>query len=173
MHFRFEHEFDTDPKSYWDLFFSADYTEDLYRQLKMKEHKILDQKDEGNVLRRTVRLQPAQEVPAIFQSVIKDTSYTERDVFHRDRSAMDVVVEPLSEEQARIARSAYQRFGKGNGHPARLNMGDYFSYALARDLGEPLLFKGEDFKLTDIEIVIEPSRQKRLSEIVAAYGLAR
>lgn len=84
--------------------------------------------------------------------------------------SMDVVVEPMSELQARIARSAYQRFGKGSGHPARLNMGDCFSYALARDLGEPLLFKGVDFTLTDIEIVIEPSRQKRLSEIVAAYA---
>ncbi len=85
-------------------------------------------------------------------------------------SAYEIVLEPLTAEQAQIARSAYQRFGKGSGHPARLNMGDCFSYALARDLGEPLLFKGEDFKLTDIEIVIEPDRQKRLSEIVAAYG---
>ena len=47
---------------------------------------------------------------------------------------------------------AYQRFGRGSGHPARLNMGDCFSYALARDLGEPLLFKGSDFALTDIEL---------------------
>ena len=86
-------------------------------------------------------------------------------------AAYEIVIEPLTEEQARIARAAYQRFGKGSGHPARLNMGDCFSYALARDLREPLLFKGEDFKLTDIEIVIEPARHKRLSEIVAAYGV--
>ncbi|MES2210190.1 MAG: type II toxin-antitoxin system VapC family toxin [Chloroflexota bacterium] len=78
-------------------------------------------------------------------------------------------IEPFTPAQARIARSAYERFGRGSGHPARLNMGDCFSYALARDLGEPLLFKGSDFTLTDIEVVIEPIREKRLSEIVAGY----
>lgn len=87
-------------------------------------------------------------------------------------TAYEIVIEPLSEVQARIARSAYQRFGKGNGHPARLNMGDCFSYALARVLGEPLLFKGTDFTLTDIELVIEPIKERRLSEIVAGYEAA-
>lgn len=72
-------------------------------------------------------------------------------------------------QQARIARDAYQRFGRGSGHPARLNMGDCFSYALARDLGEPLLYKGGDFALTDIELVTEPIRRNRLSEQLAAY----
>ena len=86
--------------------------------------------------------------------------------------SMVVVVESLTVSQARIARAAYQRFGKGSGHPARLNMGDCFSYALARDLDEPLLFKGDDFKLTDIEVVIEPIKERRLSEIVAGYGSA-
>ena len=81
-------------------------------------------------------------------------------------------VEPLTASQARIARAAHQRFGRGSGHPARLNMGDCFSYALARDLGEPLLFKGNDFALTDIELAIEPLRHKRLSEIVAGYGIS-
>lgn len=79
-------------------------------------------------------------------------------------------VEPLTATQARIARTAYQRFGRGSGHPARLNMGDCFSYALARELGEALLFKGEDFTLTDIELASEPIRGRRLSEIVAGYG---
>ena len=81
-----------------------------------------------------------------------------------------VRIEPVSADQARIARVAYQHFGKGSGHPARLNFGDCFAYALARDLGEPLLFKGEDFRLTDIELVIEPIKHRRLSEVVAAYG---
>ena len=85
--------------------------------------------------------------------------------------SMVVVVESLTVEQARIARAAYQRFGRGSGHPARLNMGDCFAYALARDLDEPLLFKGDDFKLTDIEVVIEPIKERRLSEIVAGYGI--
>lgn len=94
-------------------------------------------------------------------------------------SALDAVlgaarvrVEPLTEVQARIARAAYQRFGRGSGHPARLNMGDCFAYALARDLAEPLLFKGADFAQTDIEIVIEPIKERRLSELVASYRSA-
>ena len=87
-------------------------------------------------------------------------------------TAYRIRIEPLTESQARIARAAYQRFGRGSGHPARLNMGDCFAYALARDLDEPLLFKGDDFKLTDIEVVIEPIKERRLSEIVAGYGSA-
>jgi ribonuclease VapC len=86
--------------------------------------------------------------------------------------AARVRVEPFTETQARLARSAYERFGRGSGHPARLNMGDCFAYALARDLGEPLLFKGNDFALTDIEVVTEPIRHKRLSEVVASYGIS-
>lgn len=85
---------------------------------------------------------------------------------------MHVVIEPFTERQAGLAREAYQRFGKGSGHAARLNMGDCFSYALARDLGEGLLFKGRDFALTDIEIVTTPNRRHRLSEVVASYGAA-
>jgi len=81
-----------------------------------------------------------------------------------------IVIEAFTSRQATIARLAYQQFGKGSGHPARLNMGDCFSYALARDLGEPLLFKGGDFALTDIELVTTPIQAHRLSEIVANYG---
>ena len=51
--------------------------------------------------------------------------------------------------QARVAREGFRRFGKGR-HPAGLNLGDCFSYALARTLDEPLLFKGDDFPLTDV-----------------------
>lgn len=63
----------------------------------------------------------------------------------------DAVLEPFTEAQARIARAAYRDFGKGSGHIARLNFGDCFAYALAKDFGEPLLFKGKDFVHTDIE----------------------
>ena len=87
-------------------------------------------------------------------------------------AAWGIEVEPLTVEQARIARAAYQRFGRGSGHPARLNLGDCFAYALAHDLGDPLLFNGGDFALTDIELVTEPVREKRLSEVVARYGTA-
>ncbi|MGH8940325.1 MAG: type II toxin-antitoxin system VapC family toxin, partial [Actinomycetes bacterium] len=49
-----------------------------------------------------------------------------------------------------LARAAYRDFGKGSGHPAGLNCGDCFAYALAKDRDEPLLFKGDDFGHTDV-----------------------
>ncbi|HEY3624884.1 MAG TPA: type II toxin-antitoxin system VapC family toxin [Terracidiphilus sp.] len=59
-------------------------------------------------------------------------------------------IEPVTVEQARIARQAYRDYGKGSGHPAKLNFGDCFSYALAREKREPILFKGDDFVHTDL-----------------------
>ena len=59
-------------------------------------------------------------------------------------------VEPVTHDQARIARDAYRDFGKGSGHKAGLNFGDCFAYALAKSTGEALLFKGNDFSYTDI-----------------------
>jgi len=65
-------------------------------------------------------------------------------------AAAAVSVEPVTREQADIARQAYRDFGKGSGHAAGLNFGDCFSYALARATGEPLLYKGDDFSKTDV-----------------------
>jgi ribonuclease VapC len=62
-----------------------------------------------------------------------------------------VLIEPVTEIQARLARDAYRDFGRGSGHPARLNFGDCFAYALAKVTGEPLLFKGDDFTQTDMK----------------------
>jgi ribonuclease VapC len=56
----------------------------------------------------------------------------------------------VDETQARTARAAYRDFGKGGKHPAQLNFGDCFAYALAKMAGEPLLFKGKDFSHTDV-----------------------
>jgi ribonuclease VapC len=65
-----------------------------------------------------------------------------------------IVVESVTEKHARIAREAYRDFGKGSGHPAQLNFGDCFAYALAKTTGEPLLFKGSDFIHTDLAAAI-------------------
>jgi ribonuclease VapC len=62
----------------------------------------------------------------------------------------EVAIEPVTMDQAEVAREAYRQFGKGN-HSAALNFGDCFSYALARLTGEPLLFKGNDFTPTDLQ----------------------
>ena len=58
-------------------------------------------------------------------------------------------IEPVTAEQVSIARRAWRIYGKGN-HPAGLNFGDCFAYALAKATGEPLLFKGGDFAQTDL-----------------------
>lgn len=63
--------------------------------------------------------------------------------------AIDIA--PVSLEQGQVAREAPKQFGRGSGHPAGLNLGDCFAYALARTRGEQLLFKGNDFSQTDIE----------------------
>jgi ribonuclease VapC len=63
----------------------------------------------------------------------------------------ELSIEPVTERQAQIARRAYRDFGEGSGHPAGLNFGDCFAYALARTTGEPLLFKGDDFGHTDVQ----------------------
>jgi ribonuclease VapC len=62
----------------------------------------------------------------------------------------DVQIASITPEQATMARETYRRYGKGR-HPARLNLGDCFAYSLAKLRREPLLFKGDDFKKTDIE----------------------
>ncbi|HYA17260.1 MAG TPA: type II toxin-antitoxin system VapC family toxin [Bryobacteraceae bacterium] len=63
-----------------------------------------------------------------------------------------ILIEPVTIEQAQIAREAFRDFGRGSGHPAKLNFGDCFSYALASATGEPLLFKGNDFSRTDLKV---------------------
>lgn len=65
----------------------------------------------------------------------------------------ELTIEPVTESQARIARMAYREFDKGSGHRARLNVGDCFAYALAKDTDEPLLFIGDNFTYTDIRPV--------------------
>ena len=62
-----------------------------------------------------------------------------------------IELQPVTPAHAQAARRAWRRFGKGN-HPAGLNFGDCFAYALAEATREPLLFKGQDFELTDIEV---------------------
>lgn len=67
-----------------------------------------------------------------------------------------IVIEPVTVEQATIARQAYREYGKGSGHAANLNFGDCFTYALARAKREPVLFKGDDFGHTDLRSALDP-----------------
>ena len=67
-----------------------------------------------------------------------------------------IAIEPVTEAQARIARLAYRKYGKGRDTLAKLIFGDCFAYALARDKNEPLLFVGDDFTHTDIRSALDP-----------------
>ena len=71
-------------------------------------------------------------------------------VFDELIATAELEIAPVSAAQASIARAAYRDFGRGSGHPAGLNLGDCFAYALAATLREPLLFKGDDFIHTDV-----------------------
>jgi ribonuclease VapC len=86
------------------------------------------------------------ETAIVVESQTKDRGSRELDAFFRRAG---IIIEPVTEEQAHIARQAFTDYGKGR-HPAGLNYGDCFSYALAKASGEPLLFKGKDFSKTDL-----------------------
>ena len=63
---------------------------------------------------------------------------------------------PISDKEAEMALDAFSRYGKGRGHPAQLNLGDCFAYAIARNYRTSLLFKGDDFDKTDIHPAVAP-----------------
>lgn len=90
------------------------------------------------------------ELAMVVESEIGPDGARESDEFLRRAG---IVVEPFTVEQAHVARQAFRDYGKGR-HPAALNFGDCFAYALAKTTGEPLLFKGKDFKKTDIISVV-------------------
>ena len=83
--------------------------------------------------------------------LLKRTGSSDQQVVKDVLQQFDVKLFPADAPQLLLAVDAYQSFGKGR-HPAALNFGDCFSYALAKHLNEPLLFKGEDFRQTDVLI---------------------
>jgi ribonuclease VapC len=86
------------------------------------------------------------EIAIVVEAQTKNSGSRQLDAFFRRAG---ITIEPVTEEQAHIARHAFIDFGKGR-HPAGLNYGDCFSYALAKVTREPLLFKGKDFSKTDL-----------------------
>jgi ribonuclease VapC len=89
------------------------------------------------------------EASSVLISRRGDTAEKELDQMLADAA---IAIVPVTVTQAKIARAAFRRFGKGRGAAAGLNLGDLFSYALAKQTGEPLLFKGGDFSKTDIGV---------------------
>ena len=114
---------------------------------------ILQREADGPVLRAAIAGAGRILVSAV--SAVELVAVSSRDeTLHEDvRDFLNepfVVVEPVDRDQAAAAAEAYRRFGKGR-HPAGLNLGDVFAYALARTRGLPLLFTGDDFSQTDID----------------------
>jgi ribonuclease VapC len=90
------------------------------------------------------------EAAIVVEAQTKERGSRQFDAFVRRAG---IVIEPVTEEQAHTARQAYTDFGKAR-HAAGLNLGDCFAYALAKVSGEPLLFKGKDFRKTDLEAAL-------------------
>jgi ribonuclease VapC len=86
------------------------------------------------------------ELSMVLEATAGDTGIRACDAFFRGN---EILIEPFTEDHALAARQAFSSYGKGR-HPAGLNLGDCFSYALAKVSGEPLLFKGNDFRNADV-----------------------
>ena len=108
----------------------------------------------GRVLRAEDKLHMSA-VTWVELGVVADRRLSEVNQHRLDAmiDGLGIVLVPLSVAQARRARQAHRRYGPGSGSSARLNMGDCFSYALAIELDEPLLFVGDDFAHTDVQQV--------------------
>jgi ribonuclease VapC len=97
---------------------------------------------------RLISVASILEAAIVLQNKLGSTGGTALDSF-LTRFPCEIV--PVDEQQLALARIAVEKYGRGQ-HPAKLNFGDCFSYALAKSIGEPILFKGTDFSLTDLAI---------------------
>ena len=104
----------------------------------------------GSAHTRFVAAPSVLEASIVIEHRFGEAGGREFDLFLH-RAKIDII--PFTIEHMDIARAAFRRFGKGQGHPAQLNFGDCFAYALAKFTQEPLLFKGNDFSCTDIDVV--------------------
>lgn len=117
---------------------------------------LLEQEPEAERIARTLAATPDRllsaaslvEVGIVMQARHGDDGARDLDLL---LAKLHVEVVPLTARQADVARKAYRRYGRGR-HDAKLNLGDCFAYALAKDTSAPLLFKGDDFGKTDITV---------------------
>lgn len=114
---------------------------------------ILWDEPDAAIYSRAIEQAPVRRLSAgnfLEAAIVRDASGQGGRLLDDLLNAAGVVIEPVTIEQARIGRQAYRDYGRGSGHPAQLNFGDCFAYALAVETGEPLLFKGLDFVHTDV-----------------------
>jgi len=119
---------------------------------------VLLDEDDSPAIRRAIEGDPNRllsaasllETAIVIESRFGEPGGRELDLFLY-RSGIEIA--PVDRDQVEIAREGFRRFGKGR-HPASLNFGDCFTYALSRMRGEPICFKGTDFSKTDADIVV-------------------
>jgi ribonuclease VapC len=118
---------------------------------------MMMEEPDGAVIRQKIltsetlpKMSAASYLESAIVSDARNNPMVSRDL-NRLLEEAEIEIMAFTEKQAEIARAAYRDFGKGSGHKAQLNFGDCFAYALASDMREPLLFKGDDFSETDIE----------------------
>ena len=110
--------------------------------------------------------QPVTSAIAIYETTLAVRRKREGSVAETEADVMDFVqaagirVVPIGVSEVAAALDAFSRYGRGQGHPARLNMGDCFAYAVARTNGAALLFMGDDFAQTDAVLAIAPTRTR-------------
>ena len=94
MNFHFSHEFDIDVANYWKIFLSPEFNQDMFlNELKMKEYKVAELKDDGKRMHRVQSLEPSTPIPGFLQSVIKSAGYTEVDDLDWATNVMNVKIE--------------------------------------------------------------------------------
>jgi ribonuclease VapC len=123
---------------------------------------ILKQEPDAGILARSLATQSRRLISAATYlecGVVTLSKLGAAGLAELDGLASHLMLElvPFDDEQARAGVNAHRRYGRGSGHPAKLNFGDCFSYALARTRNLPLLFKGDDFVHTDIRPALKPA----------------
>lgn len=121
---------------------------------------MLTNEEDGDALSRVldgaevVRMSAASYLES---SIVIDAHHDAALSAQLDDTILDagISIEPVTPEQARIARQAYRDYGIGSGHLANLNFSDCFSYALAREKREPILYKGDGFRHTDLRSALD------------------
>ena len=96
MNFVFGHDFDIDVPTYWKIFLSPEFNEEMFlKDLRMKSYKVLERTDDGKKMHRVQKLEPSNPVPGFLQSIIPDTGYTEIDDLDFSTNTMKVKIETV------------------------------------------------------------------------------
>lgn len=114
---------------------------------------VLDEPEAEQMLRKIAEV-PVRRISAgtwmELATVVARRHPAKAHVVEEFLTAGGVVVESVTPGHAALGKEGYRKYGRGTSHPARLNFGDCFAYALAKATGEPLLYKGDDFARTDV-----------------------